>query len=101
MSSKEPLYQNAQCSASVSGFVVRIWFPLHPDGGDHLYPKPIGGLQAREWLSRQAGVQSVVETSEGENYGYQVIVLADMSPDEQAEYANSLRGALNSAGFCW
>lgn len=101
MSAKESLYPNAQCSASVSGFVVRIWFPLHPDGGDHLYPKPIDGLHAREWLSRQAGVQSVFERSDGENYGYQVIVLADMSPDEQAEYANSLRGALNSAGFCW
>lgn len=101
MNAKESLYPNAQCSASVSGFVVRIWFPLHPDGEDNLYPKPICGLQAREWLSRQAGVQSVVETSEGENYGYQVIVLAAMSPDEQTEYANFLRAALNSAGFCW
>jgi hypothetical protein len=101
MNAKESLYPNAECSASVSGFVVQIWFPLHPDGGDHLYPKPLRGLHAREWLSQMPGVINVVERSEGDNYGYQVIILGEMSPREQAEYASLLRIAINFYGFSY
>ena len=99
MNSKESLCPDAECSASVSGFVVQIWFPRHPDGGGHLYPKPIGGLNPREWLIQMPGVINVVERSEGDNYGYQVIILGEMSPQQQAEYANLLRIAITFAGF--
>lgn len=97
----ENKYPEAKCSASVCGFVVQIWLPHHPEFEDHLYPKEIEGLRAMQWLQQKPGVVLVSDRCEGEKYGYQVVVLASMTTEEQAAYAEELQEAINQAGFQW
>ncbi len=101
MTSETNKYPAAKCSASISGFVVQIWLPHHPDVADHLYPKQIDGLHARAWLEGKPEVAYVFDRAEGDEYGYQVVVVAPMTPDEQAAYAADLQATINQAGFQW
>lgn len=95
-------FPGAMCSAAISGFVISLTLPRHPDDPewDNLYPKEIEGQSAERWLKRQPHVQHVFRNRENASV-IDVVVVGPYSAEEQACYAQRLQDVLNAAGFQW
>lgn len=95
-------FPDALCVATVSGFVISIPLPKHPDApeADNLYPKEIEGMHPERWLEKQPGVVHVFRYRQGASV-IDVVVIGSYSAEEQANYAQKLQDALNAAGFQW
>ncbi len=95
-------FPDASCAASVSGFVISIPLPKHPDAPeiDNLYPKKIEGMSVEHWLEKQPDVQQVFRYREGASV-IDVMVIGSYSADDQTKYARTLQDAINNAGFQW
>jgi hypothetical protein len=85
-------FPDARCEALVTGFVVTLVLPVHPDEPDvdSLYPKEVEGRPYRDWLESRPGVLWCMQVERNGTTTF-----------DPEQFANDIRDCINRAGFQW
>jgi hypothetical protein len=95
-------FPHARCEALVTGFVVTLVLPVHPDNPvDSLYPKNVDGRHYRDWLGSRPGVLSCIQVERNGTTTFDLTVRADACSMSPEQFVNDVRDCINRAGFQW
>ncbi len=91
------------CKGEVTGFVVTIELPRHPDapGLESLYPKAVEGKPYRDWLTSLPGVIHYMDVEREGFSGYDLFVRSAECPYAPEQFRQMVQDRLNQAGFQW
>lgn len=97
------MFPDAKSNVEVTGFVVTIKFPRHPDDPDFdsLYPQAVAGQPYTKWFESLPGVIHYMEVVREGFSGYDLFVRSADCPYTQEQFRQMVEDTLNRAGFQW